>query len=368
MPVDDFIFSGESKRIIIQSGVTEVDVQDMYSSWKLWAQEGDNAKYHQAFRTFGGDPTIAGQFAPRYFFLTNGWRVFVEFGEVDFGVNLYTNELDPPIIVSDGSAASLRNSDAVNVETDISEALDYNGFVNINPGVGVTGTTYPVGTLARPVNNVAEAKVIADNYNFNKYRIFGTTIFNVDITNSVIIGGNISDVVVFQNVNVNGCTFKECVLAGSYSGYIAGEVVQLADGLSGASGVFKDSGLQGRIYLSDNANTSILNCSSMVPGLEAPSVFVNKNSHLSFRKYSGGINVYDCKSGSTASIELNAGTCNILSGNTGGLLVVAGIAGIKDESNGTEVNVDSLLVPLNVATRHQSNVITEVIKNKDVGN
>ena len=63
------IFSGESKHIIVKSGVTEIDVQvDLYSDWKEWVVESDNSKYLQAFRTFGGDPTITGQFAPRYFF------------------------------------------------------------------------------------------------------------------------------------------------------------------------------------------------------------------------------------------------------------------------------------------------------------
>ena len=162
MPAADFTFSGTVKEIIINPSVTSVDVQDMYSRWKDWVQESDNSKFYGAFRTFGGDPTIPGQFAPRYFFLINGWKVRVNNNEdVDFGVNLYNDDVGvSAFIVGSGSSVTSRNSDAVVVDDTIAQSLDYGGTVNINQNIGVTGTTYPIGTIALPVNNVSDAKTI----------------------------------------------------------------------------------------------------------------------------------------------------------------------------------------------------------------
>ena len=69
-------FDGINKLIIAQSGTTMLDVgADLYSRWKDWAISSDNAKYEQAFRVVGGDPTVGGNTIAGYFFLTNGWKL-----------------------------------------------------------------------------------------------------------------------------------------------------------------------------------------------------------------------------------------------------------------------------------------------------
>ena len=68
-------FDGENKIIRVNDGVVQINVElDLYSEWKRWMMEDDNAKWLQAFRSAGGDPTNleATQFSPRYFFLMNG--------------------------------------------------------------------------------------------------------------------------------------------------------------------------------------------------------------------------------------------------------------------------------------------------------
>jgi hypothetical protein len=361
------IFHGSTKQIVVNPGVLQLDVKiDLYSAWKRWSVDGNNLGYLQAFRTFGGDPTIAGQFAPQYFFLTNGWRIIVDTGEeITAGTNLYTDELDNPFIVGLSSAVSLRNSDAVVVDNGISENLDYNGLVHINSTIGVPGTGYPIGTIALPSSNLIDAKTIADNRGITSFRIYGTTVFNTDLMGYNVYGGNIRDIVVFQNVNVSDTTFKECILAGSYSGFIAGETVQLSDGLTGMNGVFKDSGIHGRMYFSPSATTSILNCSSMVPGnSNTPAVFLRNDVKLSIRKYSGTMDIFDCQEGVEASLEFMAGTCKILSGNTGGEVTISGIANFVNQSSGTTINRSALLLAQDIATQHLLNVNTEILKNK----
>ena len=68
-------FDGINKLILINDGVTELDMQiDVYSDWKEWMLLYDNTKYLSAFNTVGGEPTIAGQRLDVTYFLINGWK------------------------------------------------------------------------------------------------------------------------------------------------------------------------------------------------------------------------------------------------------------------------------------------------------
>lgn len=110
------VFDGPNSTIDI-TNETDVDVQELYSRWKDWVLISDNSKFLPAFRTFGGDPTVTGQFAPRYYFMTNGWRCVIDNEDVVFSTNLYTEEGDSAVLTVNGATASIRNSDAPIVST-----------------------------------------------------------------------------------------------------------------------------------------------------------------------------------------------------------------------------------------------------------
>jgi len=360
------VFDGENRLISLNLGVEALDVQiDLYSEWKRWAVLENNLKYLQAFRTFGGDQTISGQFAPRYFFLMNGWRVVVNSGvDLLVGINFYTDELDSPFIVTNDSTVSLNNSDAAVVDTGISQNLDYGGVVILNPNIGVSSTLYPAGTLAQPVNNLSDAKIIAQQYGISNIHIFGHVHFDVDLEGFIVIGGNINDIVHFHgDVSIDKTTFKQCVLTGHYNGSISADNCIIEDNLQGMAGYFQYCGFKGDMYFDPNVETVFNDCHSQVPGTSSPSFYLNEGVQLSLRKYSGGLAIYDSQSGTTATLEFLVGNCRVLSGNTGGTLVIRGLATLTDESDGTVINTSGLLVPYNVATQHALNVNTELLKN-----
>jgi len=72
-------FNGETLVITLDSGVTDISVQDdLYEAWKDWMLASPlNRKYPPAFRTIGGDPLSPVINAGAYFFLQNdlGWRI-----------------------------------------------------------------------------------------------------------------------------------------------------------------------------------------------------------------------------------------------------------------------------------------------------
>lgn len=109
-------FNGTDLTITVNSGVTSVDVEsELYSEWKRWAQTGDNAKYKQAFRTFGGDDTVSSQTAPKYFFLMNGWKIVVDGQQVSFATNLYQDGGGEPFMTLNGGGYSNKLSDSPTV-------------------------------------------------------------------------------------------------------------------------------------------------------------------------------------------------------------------------------------------------------------
>lgn len=70
-----YTFNGATKRIVLSTGTTAVDLEDLYSRWKDWVLTSDNSKYLQAFRTVGKDPDGEGGFTGSYIFIMNGWSI-----------------------------------------------------------------------------------------------------------------------------------------------------------------------------------------------------------------------------------------------------------------------------------------------------
>jgi hypothetical protein len=112
-------FDGINKRIIVNEGVTEVDIkEDVYSDWKEWVQVRDNAKYEPALRTTGGDPAGSGQFTGDFYFLINDWQIEVS-ALVKFTGIIYSDnpDLEPFVINPGGGVISTVSLLAQSVET-----------------------------------------------------------------------------------------------------------------------------------------------------------------------------------------------------------------------------------------------------------
>jgi hypothetical protein len=102
---DKVSFDGPAKLIVVNAGITELNVQaDLYSAWKVWALLGNNSRYLQAFRSIGGDPMSSTTNVAGYFFLMNGWRIRPQEADHQLVVtgNLFTEESDNPFIPTIG--------------------------------------------------------------------------------------------------------------------------------------------------------------------------------------------------------------------------------------------------------------------------
>jgi hypothetical protein len=72
-----YTFDG-AERLITMSGTPyEIDVKDLYSRWKEWLKDVDEAKTIIAFEAVGGNDIdlVKGTKIPTYLYITNGWTI-----------------------------------------------------------------------------------------------------------------------------------------------------------------------------------------------------------------------------------------------------------------------------------------------------
>lgn len=68
-------FNGATKRVIVNAGVTALDIrEDVYSAWIRWLELDDNTRFLPAMRQSGFDP-IPGGFTGAIYFISNGWKL-----------------------------------------------------------------------------------------------------------------------------------------------------------------------------------------------------------------------------------------------------------------------------------------------------
>ncbi len=159
-------FDGHNKIIKVNEGVTDINVQrDLYSAWKSWAtySENENLSFQQAFRTFGGDPTVQGQVAPQYFFLMNGWRILVDGQHVEFASNLYTDEGVSPFILGNGGTISNKTADVPTIGGATPEEIW--GYVSRELTVAAGLTPDQVTTMEQILSEVQSIECSSSNTN-----------------------------------------------------------------------------------------------------------------------------------------------------------------------------------------------------------
>lgn len=372
-------FNGLTKRIILDPSLPDVNVKELYSDWKEWALQGSNLQYLQAMRTFGGDPTVEGQTAPAYYFLTNGWRCVVDGFDAVVSYNLYTDEGENPIITLNGGTALLNNSDVGIVKTAFEQEQDYAGVVHIDFIGGVSGTEYPLGTASEPVDNFADAVTIAESYGIKEIRIEqGSGEMDVNIINYTVIGSSPQSCGVIMTGDQNGIyrntKFTNLHITGTACGRGWNADKCSLEDVYMVAGYIKECGLKGTIGLSNRVNddTGVVyesvfyQCVSEVPGFGSPTLDMVQGypTHTSFRSYSGGLLLkYVDHAEDTATLEYVAGKLTLDVTCTNGEISVRGIVKITDNSNGLTVDDSatvSQLVDLSQATVTVGDITVDV--------
>jgi hypothetical protein len=223
-----FTFDGINKLIIVDYGVTEFTVVQLWSRWIDWAAYNDNSKYLPALRYVGGDSISPTQNLGVTYFLLNGWRIRPYEGNHSLTVtgNIYTEPAGFSIFVPTLGGFNVNTEIKVSnlVDSAISqleelEQLSYEGKVSINQLTGIAGTTYPIGNRANPSNNLTNASSIAESRNIKTLLVSGiyTTAIGEVISGKALTGFNLNNdrIVTQVGTALIGCDFVKLWVSGS---------------------------------------------------------------------------------------------------------------------------------------------------------
>lgn len=351
----DATFDGVNLLITLPSGQTGVDTeQDIYSAWKRWVTANNTANFPPAFRTIGGDPLTPGIDAGAYFFIRNdlGWRIkpAEEDATVLLTGNLAPQDSSLPILIPTTGNFSVLVAGLQPVTQAVDTLLTqqqeslYQGSVTINTFTGTSGTEFPTGTESDPVNNLADAIIIANNLGLTTFNLTGIITLNQSFQFWRFNGtGGIAQIDL-NGQDVSGSLFNGVGLIGDLP--VLSQPIVLFAGQIGAAGVTDFRGSIGNTVFAGNisiaGDTGIVNCVSNIAGNIRPMVDVQGNNlSLSIRKWAGGVEILNFSHASaTASLDIESGTVDLDSTCTAGQIVVRGVGNLINNSAGSTVIKD----------------------------
>jgi len=253
--------------------------------------------------------------------------------------------------LTDNSTATANVIDELLNPTNIQKASLSEVF--IDQANGDTGTIFPAGTLSNPVDNVADAVVIAVERGFTQISILGNlTLTDEDISNYTLVGENAGQttLTIGASADITNCEINECTVTG-----VLDSGVIIRDGIiynaTGMNGLAFRTILQGTITMGDSAAT-FLSCY----GSEEPSLTtIDMNAggaNAQLIDFNGGIQIENLGD-STTSIELyvGAGEVTLDSTVTQGEIHIAGTAKLTNnttEQDGLIIDIDGLATPVDL--------------------
>lgn len=345
---------------ILKSGVVEIDVQvDLYSDWKEEVKLVDNMKYAPAMRAVGGDPISVTQDLGATFFMINGWKIRPQEADHELLIvgNIYSDPNGESIVIPTIGTYTVLVTNRVSnlVDTSVSR-LDLTQLLDgiyIDTTNGVSGTGAGVGTPTLPVNNITDARVIADRDNLRAYVIVGSDIIlHQDHLNWSFMGKGPSEVDL-GGFGVDGSQFESCHVSGTMlvspgdNHFINCTLVDVVN----IKGNVTTSVFEGTTVLS--GDLTILASASNVAGTASQPIFDMNGGivgaiDFSIRQWSGGFRLQNCVAGSNVSIDVVSGHANFDNNVTGGDIVLRGVGSLTDNSVGSIVNTDGFIEALDI--------------------
>ncbi len=235
----------------------------------------------------------------------------------------------------------------------------FDGYVWIDPSTSNTGTTYPVGTPAAPVNNDSDAQLIADAQGlYNLFARGNTTVTGVH--SGIKFWGRsprTTQITIDPSANISGCEFQSCLLSGDLGSNGSSYMITVA--LKNVTGIF---GHLENCVLREGTNTlsspngfaMINKCSAVSainPGTDIPIFDLAGSGRVASRSLDGEIIFQNKSSGNDCSLDLDGAVVTLDSTITAGTWRFSGIGKVIDNSGGTAVvDTTDLVSPQSVAT------------------
>lgn len=326
---------------LIQSVPTEIRQLDL-NAFRLELKDLEDGDGMPFLDTHLHNTTIevGGVILARVIQIINGYTVTFEDGQ--YAVNLVgaNSNVGDVVNVNQVSVRSANSAGLQDLSTLLSAA--YNNTVCIDVVKGQAGTSTPLGTRATPVNNFADAKVIAEKNSIRVIQILeSATLANVDFSAGYRFNGDSQighTLTIDPSANVTECEFSNLEINGTLDGQNSFRGCTI-NNINYVNGFIFECALQGTITLGGGAQCSILDCWSNVAGGGVGQLAVvdmgGSGNSLALRNYSGGIRLQNFAGGGAVSVDMASGRLVAEATVTAGVIVVRGVGDVIDESTGT---------------------------------
>ena len=230
------------------------------------------------------------------------------------------------------------------------QAASFGGHVTVDTVNGITGTQFPRGTQRTPVNNIADAIVIAEAQGLSRILLIeDITLSSADLTDGYIFYAERAGVVVTIEAaaDVTNCSFESVGVTGTLDSNNRFYACEVFDATS-LQATIVDCVITGTLTLAGGL-TALINCASGVPGSgpgETPEIDMGgSGSNLLARDYSGGLEISNLSdANSDISLDFDSGRLVVASTVTDGTVTARGVlAVIEDNSTGSAVVNDLTL-------------------------
>lgn len=357
--------------LLLQSTPTEIRQLNL-DTFRLRLKDLEDDEEGMTFPTTHNHNTtvnIGGVTLARVVEIINGYTVTFEDGQ--YAVNLVganTNVQD----VTNVNQVSIRPSNSAGLQ-DLSTVLSaaYNNEVCVDFNSGQPGTDVPLGTRAKPVNNLQDALVLLDKESASTLRFLGTgtnTIENVTIpVGTIITSDSPANTIIYVDPSavVTGCEFVNVTFSGTADGNNIIKESNIID-CDYVSGFIFQCAFVNTIRLAPDSTLTALQCfGNTLAGQDNPVIDMNGSGRLILRDYTGTlelINHTDTSGDGDFCLDFSSGALFVRSSVTAGFMPVRGLCTIFDESTGTANVVDNTINGKLLESKADLNIINEGIK------
>lgn len=314
--------------------VRELDVNWFRLELKALEDDADGMPFPNT-HDHATEKTLAGLTYARIVEIVNGYTI--EFEDGQYTVNCVgANHNISDVKVANQVSLIVNNAAGLITNTAI-EYSSFNGGVTVDTGSPYSGTMFPVGTPQRPVNNMADALMIASTRGLTSFFILGDITIDsvIDLDDYTFIGESMarSHITIDADASCVACEFYDAHILGTLDGGNFIKNCKITT-INYVNGVIEQCLLEnGVITLGGSKEAHFLDCWSGVAGVDTPTLDMGGSGQgLSVSNYNGDMGIKNKTGSDTASFDLNAGRITLESTVTGGSVLCRGIGKLCDNS------------------------------------